>query len=65
MIGLFWTEVAAAEFDYLLHHLPILSILSSKAALFNHNEFDYLSINLGLLYYYIYHGALYSAISAH
>jgi hypothetical protein len=65
VIGLFWTEVAAAEFDYLLHHLPILSILSSKAALFDHDEFDCLSIDLGLLYYYVYHGALYSAISAH
>jgi hypothetical protein len=65
IIGLFWTEVAAAEFDYLLYHIPILSILSSKAASFNHDEFDCLSIDLGLLYYYIYHSALYFAILAH
>jgi hypothetical protein len=65
VIGLFWTEVAAAELDYLLHHLSILSILSSKAASFDHDEFDCLSIDLGLLYYYVHHGAHYSAISAY
>jgi hypothetical protein len=40
IIGLFWTEVAAVELDYLLHHFSILSILSSKAASFDHNKFD-------------------------
>jgi hypothetical protein len=65
VISLFWTEVAATELDYLLHHLSILSILSNKAASFDYDEFDCLSIDLGLLYYYIHHSTLYSAISAH
>jgi hypothetical protein len=62
VIGLFWTEVAAVELNYLLHHLSIFSILSSKAASFDYNEFNYLSIDLGLFYYYVHHGTLYSAI---
>jgi hypothetical protein len=46
-------EVAIVEFDYLLYYLPIFSILSSKAASFNYNEFNYLLPSLSIYTFFL------------